>query len=513
MLKKLSTLAGRPNTYRYRKNIKTWPTLEQAQTWAESIDVQLNPKKTKKLSLHTSKPKHVINNLWGDNFVIYSVQNNSPVCEKFKTAVDLYCMRHDAQQIAYPIRYQNLTPFTASEERDVWWTPGLPYVTQPIELTKYLAIYPEICPQATTQNPLNGLKNRTKKSLIVGTNRQHIRSMASNSGEYPSLFLGTGSITEMNWREGSSLANKAQPGFAIGALVVNRIPGTQNFLWRHIEWRDGCFYDLNECWDENGMVTFRPEWNSPTVLMLGDWHAKEVSNAIFNVTKDMVGFLKPDYTILQDCVTFDFGHWMTERDRMRLGTQGVDSEFKLFANQLKEMVRWPTKLVVIDSNHHHHIDSWLKDFSHAKWPSDARFYHRIWLSIIENGYHHDSFWHAMFLVANRADFYSVRWLERNEPCMPGKWAYYHGHAAPSGGKGGPGAFDNFTHRVMHGHTHSVGRGDNWLCVGTNGEIDQSFHSMGSSCMHANGLEYPNGTATHLPVVEDAKGNLIWRISK
>jgi hypothetical protein len=505
--------------FQFRKQLnkkrisKTFETIEEGEAWLNDKErkagerpvASKNKKPSEKkqaLSMFAQKPPTGYFPDYAnppDKVVVYSVQNDTEICVPFKRAIEAYCLATGHTEIAVPTRYQNITATTGEEQRQVSWEPDLPYINDDLHITDHVAIFPNVMRNATTVNPLAGIKNRSTVSMIIGSNRQHVRSLASPKSVLPTMLFATGSMTVENFRLSSAGAN-AKSGHTLGAVVVERIPGTELFLWRRITWREGCFWDLNRCWGEEGEVTTSS--GSIATLVLGDWHAEDTDRGVWGATKEMQKFLKPEVTVLHDLVTFKFGHHQTFIERLKTSNREVQSGFKMAARYLKHMVDWDTKLVVANSNHDKHLDGWLQRYTHKEWPSDALFYHELMVEILTSQNGRDPFWHAMKMCTPAETFDRIHWLRQAESFIPFHHELgNHGHAGANGARGGPGAWDNMSVRQILGHSHIAGAGDNWIQGGTSGPLDESFHQSYSATLHCHVVEYPNGTTSHLPIVE------------
>lgn len=463
-------------------------------------EVKEIPKK-RKLNLQEIFPTQTFINKNTNKYIIFSAQNNTEVDVDFLQAIKQY-EKLDYQPICVPLVYQTLNPFSNQEQRDVWWDSRLNdyLINRSIQFNDNLALHPSIRPSATTLRPLAGLINRSKISLIVGANRQHVESIASPKGDMPTLFFSTGSVTVPNFRPGMA-GSKAKPGHTIGALIVE-IDGDR-FYWRHIGWKDDCFYDLDRKVTKDGI-----ESNNPIEAVIwGDFHAEDHSKTVWDATIELSKKLKPKHHVLHDLVTFKNGHHMTTFDRLRNSDRRTDEGFKTASEYLTKLQsEFPeSKIVVVNSNHDNHLDGWLERYKHKEFPQDALFYHKLMTNILLDQDGREPFYHAMKMNTPRTTFEKIRWLKKAESFIINNHELgNHGHSGTNGSRGSLASLQRTTKRQLIGHSHIIGRNDNVTQAGTSAILDEDFHTGYSACIYSHILLYPNGTNTHVVIHNNGK---------
>jgi hypothetical protein len=437
----------------------------------------------------------------GKKFALISAQNNTDEEKDFLRALQIYENQYGYQIGCFSVVYQNLSPFTSKENREFAWSASLlPYmISEPIQFNSKLEVFPHIRPAATTRNPLQGLLNRSPRSIVIPTNRPHVLPVASPADELPSYFIGTGSATVANFRVGGPGA-KAQPGHSVGALILEILDDEQ-FFWRHIQWDGTGFYDLDRYVTAEGITTGHRAAN----LVWGDIHAEELLPSVWRAARSISALTRPLNHTWHDVIDFEHGHHQSLMDRLKNPHRHTSNSLKIGAQAIEQHRKdfKGSNLVIVSSNHHQHLDGWLDRYDPRKWPADFDFYTSVMSRVKHDKKGRDAFYHAISMYASPKAMRETRFLNRTESfIMHGIDFRNHGHVAANGARGGPQAFSAMTYRQICGHTHKLFRNDNYASSGTSGEPSASYSQGYDSNDNGKVLVYPNGKFTHLALRGD-----------
>jgi hypothetical protein len=219
----------------------------------------------------------------------------------------------------------------------------------------------------TSRRPLSGMEDFSGRlSSIVPHPVIQVKSVAALKTEATKLMYTTGAVTKPNYiqrKEGF----RAEHYHSLGALLIEI--NDQGHWWcRHVEQGvDGCMWDLDIC-VKNGTVT---RGNRVEAITWGDIHATQMDveawAAGWAPTVGLLDFLRPKEQHCHDVLDFGPRSHHRRKDPMEMfrlhvqNTENVRQELERTATTLSNITRPWTKTVVVHSNHHDHLERWLKD--------------------------------------------------------------------------------------------------------------------------------------------------------
>lgn len=441
-------------------------------------------------------------------YIITSAQNATPINEPFFKSLLEFCKHNDAKLIVIPYRYRNPTS-VFSDKNYEWWDERLiPYIADTrFNVTDSLKLMGDIKIQPTAAKPLSGMDSLTGlESAIFGHPKVQLKTIATRPGEMAKILTTTGSITIPNYTNSKS-GKKGQHHHSYSAVVVEKDVGVP-FHLRHVTaCKDGSFIDLDTEYRVDGAQPAAPA----LALVLGDIHQlftdPDVDRAVFG-KHGIVSALKPANVIMHDVMdSYSITHHHRKDPFTRVvkninGVDSVRSEIEGVIHYLNDRSKFAT-LHVVSSNHHNHIRQWLSETDWRTDPVNAEFYLETALHLVRNS-------EMTASGASVPDPFQY-WIEKSCPSInlySGRESLQvadfelglHGHQGPNGSRGSLNSLSKIGRKVIVGHSHSPGREDGSLCVGTSSRLDLEYASGPSSWLHSHAVIYANGKASLVHVI-------------
>lgn len=433
-------------------------------------------------------------------YVITWAQSCTPVNEKALGILKNYCKHNKADLVVIAGRYRN--PTTAREQGQDWWDTSLvEYLNEKrFDTGKNLRVYADVRIVPTAANPLSGFEIFAgHASAILGHPKQHLQSIAS-SGRRSRLLMTTGAITEKNYSD-SKAGKKAEPHHIFGGIVVEQFADLFNA--RHLHIKKDVLYDLDKKYTHKSVTKSRVE-----ALVLGDIHAAKCSGKHLKPAQEIIKRLNPKHVVLHDLLDFDTRNHHRRRDLVDkierasgLKNDRIEDEIKRTCEVAETLFPRDGVMVVVQSNHDDAFDRWLHECDPWSDPVNAPVFFEAWhkkaqaaldrkdFNVFEYFYKKHASKKALFLGRN--DRYQVQGFTLN----------FHGDKGVNGSRGSVAQFAKLGTKVIHGHSHSPSRKDGAMCAGVTGPLDQGYNTLPSSWMHSHVVIYPNGTASHINVIE------------
>ena len=425
-----------------------------------------------------------------NRFVITSAVNNCPVNTKAFNSLQRLCKDRQAHLLVIPIHYKNVSLYTASQEYTKWWASAVrPYIIDgAVALGNRVWVRGDIKIQATAADPLSGMAPLTGyRWSIFGHSQMGMEPIATPSEELPGRMYSSGAITSKSYSK-TKIGAKAGFHHVTGALYVE-ISGKKAFI-RHLNAdSDGAIYDLTDCY--SGEVHYTNQ--KALSITTGDEHVKwmldNVRTATYTHPKSLVNTLKPAYIVRHDVLDGYAGshhhidHFTTEYKKWYHGDSNYQTELDQVVEHINDTTptAWKcTNVLVKDSNHHAHLDSWLEraddrlDHLNADLICTLRNAQR---EAIRDGKDYSAF---RLYLEPRLTVPTVFTDPQSSYMLGGVDFAHHGHRGANGSRGSARGFANTTHKATIGHTHSA-------------RVVKSVHQVGKSC---GTLEYEGGLSSH-----------------
>lgn len=437
-------------------------------------------------------------------FVFTSAQNDTAIDRKFLESLEAYCEDRNAILKVIPMRYKNPSAYHQND-KPTWPKSVLPYLTDTqYDLSDHIKVMCNVQVQATAVNPLSGLHQLSKgKSVIIGHPQIEMTTLPVNKHKHPIVFLTTGSLSRNTNYSETKAGIKGEYAHKNAAVVVEIDEQNDKFHVRHLEWRNGCFYDLYGKYTPDG----REDIDEVEALVCGDEHVmfmdEKVANATFYAPDSIQRRLKPKNIVRHDvidCYTVSHHH---KRDKFLqyhkyLNQENVlEKEMRLTCEHIVDTTPHDAKTIMVESNHHNHVTQFLNEANPDNEPWNAKLYHHLkylMLQYIEDENEIGNPFQLWFEEEYPDDIDRVQWLTDDEPAYILDWNISnHGHLGPNGSKGSRQNISQVPEKSIIGHSHSPGIKKDCYQVGTSSRRKQGWNPGPSSWANTHGIIYPNGT--------------------
>jgi hypothetical protein len=445
-----------------------------------------------------------------ERYVITAAQNATPVNKPFLESLLRYCEEQSAKLLVIPYRYRNPTSMFADKDYDWWDASVLPYIADTrFHITTNLQLMGDIKIQPTAAKPLSGMDSMTGlESAIFGHPKVQQKTIATRPGEMAKILITTGAVTIPNYTS-SKAGKKGQHHHTYSAAVVEK--SAMSFHLRHVTaCNDGSFIDLErEYFPDRSRRA-----DDALALVLGDLHLmfldRDVENAVFG-KGGIFDTVVPKELVFHDIVdSYSVSHHhrkdpFIKNVKSRLGVDSVKREIDQVISYLREKACL-AEVNVVSSNHHNHIRQWIMETDWRNDPVNAEFYLETALYMLQNSVMGPGgvetpdpfkYWVTKELQG------IVNFIDERHGKSAGKFELgLHGHAGPNGSRGSLNNLSKIGSKVIIGHSHSPGREDGSLCVGTSSRLDLEYARSGpSSWMQTHAVVYSNGKATLINVID------------
>ncbi len=466
-------------------------------------------------------------------FIVTTAVAGSPVNRDYLESLLRYAEMNDADIIVIPANFMTdgLDPVLLNH-------PRIHVLTHTIELSPWLAIS-KIKLMAKQIEPLTGLDRlaRHNQTLIVGSPKLHSRTIPSEENMFtPKRLFTTGGITDPDYNGEKYIQGRtdeiALHDHRLGALILERTFGGNNiiklgragtFHMRHIEFipeKKG-FMDLNSFYTPTAVITKRLE-----ALVLGDIHVGDTDQKLLNSLRDLIKKVRPKRVVIHDLFN---GHSVSHHDRTKfvsLAQKAQQGELNL-AHELSQVAAFINALlsvdpdlsiVIVPSNHDFWLHRYLQEGRFMTDPNNAKLaieLARVFLNgqdpleyALKSGYQPYTNRDARTQHTNRDGLigsggidepqrvvflkpgigYRVGELEDRKVLLG-----HHGHVGANGGKASLKTLQKGADRAVFGHTHTDGRLNGTVNIGTFTKLKLAYNSEGiSSWVQSAALVGPYG---------------------
>jgi len=443
-----------------------------------------------------------------NTYLVTTVQNNTPLDQRFWKAIQRYAKHKKAQILVIPQLYKNPTAPGELASTDAWYPPEVvPYLIEnEIELFPGCRVMGDVKINATALNPLTGFQSVTgADSAIFGHAQIQMKMIATPQNRLPKQLLTTGSCSTKNYSR-TPTGKKGDFNHSLGMVIVEK--GTEGiFHMRSIVGdNDSEFYDIDVHVTERGVKNSKAE-----AIVLGDEHVNtqcpDVKAATFTDSDSIVNTCKPGYIVRHDVIdsyAVSHHHRMSPSIRFKKNLKGTDrleDEMAETARHIEETTpKWATS-VVVPSNHHEHITRWLEEVDWRTEPWNAKVYHQMWAAWLEAIEKDEGFSPYVWWMRRncKAD---VMYLTNDYPfIIKGVYLGYHGDRGMNGARGSLASFSKIGAKTITGHSHTPGIEKGGYAVGTSTYLSLEYTHGPSSWMNTHCLIFPNGKRQLIHIIK------------
>lgn len=440
-------------------------------------------------------------------FIITWAQIDTPLHITFWNNLLAYAEHINAGIHVVAGRYKNPNSLESSnaqsnkERNKNWWSPEVrPYLdANRQQIHKYLSILSDVKIQPTAVKPLSSIEGFTGlESCIVGHPKVHMRSLPILDGYPNKLMWTTGACTLENYTD-TKAGKRGHFNHQIGFAVVEIDDSVGGFHVRQVQAvdADGSFMDL--IYDvKDGKVSLNTK--EFPAMVLGDIHLGSENVPYLELSLNIARKFKVKDVVLHDLVD---GHSVNHHEQnngfimLRREIDGSDN----LADELAYMDEFlashrDLRLNVVMANHNHFIDRWLVGTDWRK-SANKQMYWALGSIVAQGLAPKGIIPYLIEDVHTHAKAYGY-----NDSLRILDWELgLHGDKAANGSRGNINQFKNLNTKTVTGHSHSPGREDGALVVGTLTKRRLGYNDGLSSWFESNVLIYPNGKAHHINIVK------------
>jgi hypothetical protein len=368
-------------------------------------------------------------------------------------------------------------------------------------------------------NGLAGLQHLCKyATTIIGNTKQDMQPVPNSPNRIPNAIMLTGAITEPNFENDAYMSNRlnklAEEDFVSGCIIVE-IEDKDIFHFRQIQaGKSGEIIDLGERYWPNGEWEF--VWDS--VIVYGDLHGEDINPNVLAKEREITKQVGAKTAILHDVMSgVSISHHNI--DKFALMAQlaennkiSLKDEVNKCASVLEYIAESVDKVVIVDSNHHRHIEQYLNNGKFIQDKVNTRYAVDAFTAMIDG-----ENIPLRYLLNKKSDLQDyakdkIQWLEPNEEyAMYGVELWHHGDRGAGGSKGNALQAYHKAHRASisaHKHYPSIYRSA--YCVGLSAKMFLGYNYGLSAWLNGVCILYSNGTRQIVNIIEN-KGKYTWKI--
>lgn len=435
-------------------------------------------------------------------FIITWAQNSTPVHQQFFNNVKAYADIINADIHVIAGRYQNPTSVFADKKHDTWASEVLPYLdANRHSVHKHMTIMSDYKISPTATNPMLGLRGDTgDNSCVFGHPRVHMETVPVLDGHAPKVMFTTGACTVENYTDSKS-GKKGEFHHTLGFVIIE-IKDDDVFYCRQVTASDdGSFYDIYY-YVSNGEITKNKRLEA---IVLGDIHLGHTDENVMNKTIELLNELQPKNTIIHDLFDgYSINHHeinnpIAQFKKEQNGTNSLKKEIDYMIQWLETMRKY--NLVVVRSNHDDFVDRWIINSDWKKNVKNAMEYME-YTRVLLNG---EAKKGIIPYIVNKT-FEDIITLDRDESFMVKGWELgYHGDMGTGGSRGSLQQFRNLSTKTITGHSHTPGRLDGSLAVGTSTRLRVGYNKGASNWLHSHVIIHKDGKAQHINFITSPDG--------
>jgi len=401
---------------------------------------------------------------------------------------------------------------------DRWYDPRVvPYISDEFQqLAPGLVWCGHSNTLPTASDPLRGTQSLNGRASGVWPHtRIEMRPVATAAGEATKFNFTTGAVTLRNYiQKRAGIA--AEFYHCFGFLLV-AVDSNGNWWCRQLNAdSEGNIYDLDLLATPEGVFEWIDEKKGGLEgLVYGDIHRSKIDETIRDATwgpGGLVDFLKPKVQVFHDLLNFNPSHH-SRKDPHEMYKQRKRAEDLVYGEiegdgSFLDWTHRPwSREVVVDSNHHRHLDRFLKEVDWRDDLNNARVIldmNLAWLDAIDKGEEEDFLayeWqirkmgygkhaHFMNLTSEKPEKLSLVLCKGNGGGI--EVGAHHGDRGPNGARGTPQNLSKMGRKNVIGDKHSPGIWGGTYVAGMTGKPRQGYNIGPGSWAAAHVPIYPNG---------------------
>src|SRR5690625_511654 len=434
-------------------------------------------------------------------YMITWAQSETKVHKKFWNNMKAYADYLGASIHVIAGRYRNPTSLRASrvtKKEEFWDREVLPYLDANRQnIHEYVAVLSDLKIQPTAKTPLSGLNGITaKESCIVGHPSVHLDSLPVLEGYVNKLMMTTGAVTVPNYTD--TKAGKWAEQYHEYGFVLIEVDGDR-FYPRQIQSdKKGNFYDL--CYKVHENKVTRHKEPIPAIIF-GDIHKGNEDKESLSTSVKMATVMNAQKIVGHDILDgysinpHEFNNPFIQLNKEDVSLEEELEESKMFLKTLSDVF---PEVVSVASNHNDFLDRWI---TNNDWRKNK--FRKIYLELANikaQGLDGDK---GMFhYLVDQMEIDNITTLSYDSSyIVKGYELALHFDKGASGSRGSMNQFKNLSIKTIGAHGHTPKRAGSAIMVGTNTKKRLGYNRGLSSWVHGNAIIYPNGTATHIHIID------------
>ncbi len=378
-----------------------------------------------------------------------------------------------------------------------WPTEILPYVCDAdVSLCESLTVRGKTRIEHTSINPLSGMNHAGGiQSEIYGHSQVAMQMVPTAKNEMPKMLHTTGTISQPNYG-GSKKAKKSEFHHSISAVFIE-VEGSK-------------FWPTQVHFDGQGAHLFNKYYHPrgsrkalrAAGIVYGDTHVKFLADKTRKSLERVSKTINAEQEVFHDLHDHHIGSHHTEKNTLfRLKKNSV-KEFSIRDELMMsvDFLNDKPNAVVVDSNHHRHLDQWFNRTPVNDNVNLDLYYELGWLACqdIEKG----GDGNLLRLFLEKYCKTVPRFVDGNESFLiAGIDCSQHGDVGPNGARGSAKSFSRTGHKTVIGHSHTPGIEKGCYQVGTS-TLNLSYAVGYSSWVNSHCIIYANGKRGLFNIVND-----------
>lgn len=456
-------------------------------------------------------------------YIITAAQNSTPVHRRFLASL-LQAKRHlKAELLIVPFRYKNPTSVFSEKQKeaDAHFSKHVrKYLwNQRLKLNPNLVLLADIKTQPTAVEPLSGFEAITGgESGILAHTKLQMRTIATPSHKFPKILTTTGACTLPNYTD-SRAGKLGEFHHTLGAVLVE-IQG-KTFHLRHLNANKstGSFTDIATTYSHLG----HRRAERAHALVMGDTHVDYIDPDIERATFGLEGIVRatnPRTLVFHDLLDA-YAVNPHHRDnpfiavaKGEAGLNDIKAEIKRAVSFVLDRLDGDREAVVVGSNHDEFVARYMKAQDWRTDPSNAKFYLKTALHLVENlsidkhGFHMPNpfaFWFEEFAPGISAS--KVKVLGADESFTRGGIELgMHGDRGPNGARGSAKNLRRIGVKSVIGHSHTPGIEEGCYQVGTSTSLRLEYNTGPSGWLNTHCIVHADGKRQLITII-----NGTWRL--
>lgn len=367
-------------------------------------------------------------------------------------------------------------------------------------------------------NPQSGLPQFTQDgSVVIASPKQDLDYIANSNNKIPNAIMTTGAITENDYSNDLYMSHRlnkiAEYEHVLGGIIVE-IENDKIFHFRQVQMgANGEIIDLGIIYSGDKPIQMAKN----SVMVVGDSHFGEHDDIVIDAEEDIINMININNLVLHDVFSaisishHDKNKTITLARKADEGKISLEDEANLVAQYLDRFAdKINGKMVIVDSNHHEHLDRYLEEGRYATDKINLRYSLDIVKAMLDG-----ETIPLKFMIEEQTPFRNkdkVKWLEPDED-----FDYYgievsqHGARGANGSRGNLQIFRKAYKKSMSAHTHQPRIFRGAVSVGTSSKLKLNYNKGLSSWVQGVGVIYENGTYQLINIVQNKKGNYTWKL--